>query len=89
MSKECEGGLIFKPYESIFFDKKTARYEQKRGLRLLKRNSCNNCHECEYIMEQLEIDASECYFMVDNLDTNKLYRLVLVDEYEVEFKEIK
>ena len=89
MIKECEGGLVFRAYDSIFFDKKTARYEQKRGLRLLKRQSCNNCPKCEYAMEQLEIDASECYFMVNQLDTFKTYSLEIVDEYEVEFKEIK
>ena len=86
-------GLIFQPHEQTYATgsprKGTFKYAQKRELKLLRRLSCNNCPRCIYMMEQLVLDADELNFMVESLDISKKYQLVLIDEFEVEFKPIQ
>ena len=45
-------GLIFRPYYSYF--SQDGRFEERRGMRLLKRKSCTGCKFCWNLMDHVK-----------------------------------
>ena len=78
--QSCKG-LIFRGYNSQFFDYKNKRIEKKEGLKLLKRKSCKGCSYCGFyfddMYDMLEMDG---IIFPEKIENNKLYGIKIVNE---------
>jgi len=94
--EECEG-LVFKGYISKYLTK-DLRIEEKQGLRLIKRLSCN-CDRCHNILSEIYEAIGEYVILPKTIEKDGLYKPVyinqsrdwetgIIDNYDITFKKI-
>lgn len=89
MGANCKG-LIFKLNKSSYWSKDHLVFKQ--DFYLMKSLSCNNCPKCDYIKEQLKIDAHEHndpWLSGGEIAWNELFEGYLIDEYEASLRPIR
>ncbi len=93
MKKENCTGVIFRGFQSQFFDRKSMSFNYKEGFRLLKRDSCK-CIECKDIVKSFESDGNEMVdctywfktFNHEPIENGSKFRLKVV-QWESDFDE--
>jgi hypothetical protein len=72
---DCKG-LKFRASSKTFFGKQ-GTLDVRKSIRLLKRNSCNNCSECHKIMETIQefFKTPHSGDILKNIDDKKMYKL--------------
>jgi hypothetical protein len=83
-------GLVFRAYQNYFHHNN--RFEEKRGFRLLKRESCLGCEFCWNLYDHVkEVLANYDELPVDEVDSFKKYTVVVsgCDGEDIEFVPIE
>jgi hypothetical protein len=71
-------GLVFRGFNSMFFS--GGKLERREGIRLLKRESCNGCEKCGWMLENLSQDDCSETIIMPTIDDGKVYTVKITNE---------
>jgi len=74
---KCKG-LVFRGFSSMFFS--DGRLEERRGIRLLKRESCAGCEKCGFILDDLSEQVIIGSMIIPEIEHGKLYEVIVTNE---------
>lgn len=74
---KCKG-LVFRGFNSMFFS--DGRLEERRGIRLLKRESCPGCEKCGFLLDDMSEQVIIGSMIIPEIEHGKLYEVIVINE---------
>ena len=76
--KSCKG-LIFRGYVTQYIGGNGTTINERKGLKLLKRKSCNMCPSCGYDLDMINEYLSDGLIDFSPIENGKLYRVIMTN----------
>lgn len=74
-------GLVFRGYITQYMGSDMTSIHERKGLKLLKRKSCNMCSNCGYDLDDIKEFLLEGLVDFSPIEDGKLYRVEAVNGY--------